>query len=195
MLLAMTCLPVCASELTDDYIDIASGYCVSGNYREAMNYLNKALAAEPGNMKVKELKSGLERIMAKQPAGTQVSSKPNSSDVSLALMAKANLEAGKYTDAEFDINRALQMNDDITYKFIKGKILYQEGRYKEAKAILEPMTNEFKTSELFKYIGLCDYGMGNYTDALMNLDKAIILSDEDKTLEAKYNEIKMRMQN
>jgi tetratricopeptide (TPR) repeat protein len=141
-------------------------------------------------MKVKELKSGLERIINKQPVGVQVSAKPGNSDVSFALMAKANLEAGRYTDAEFDINRALQANDDITYKFIKGKILYHEGRYSEAKTILEPLTNGFKTSELFKYIGLCDYGMRDYTGALMNLDKAIILSDEDKTLEAKYNEIK-----
>ena len=193
MLLLNFSLVCFASELTDDYIDIASGYCVSGNYREAMNYLNKALAAEPGNIKVKELKSGLERIMNKQPGSTQVSSRANNSDVSLALMAKANLEAGRYTDAEFDINRALKLNDDISYKFIKGKILYHEGRYSEAKAILEPLTSEFKTSELFKYIGLCDEGLRNYADALMNIDKAIILSDEDKTLEAKYNEIKARM--
>lgn len=39
-------------------------------------------------------------------------------------------------------------------------------------------------------MGLCDYAAGNYTSALSNIDKAIILSDDDEYLENKYNEIK-----
>ena len=34
----------------------------------------------------------------------------------------------------------------------------------------------------------------NYTNALLNLDKAIILSDEDKSLDSKYNEVKEKLE-
>lgn len=39
-------------------------------------------------------------------------------------------------------------------------------------------------------MGLCDYAMGDYMSALMNIDKAFILSDDDEYLQNKYNEIK-----
>ena len=39
-------------------------------------------------------------------------------------------------------------------------------------------------------MGLCDYALKDYTNALTNIDRAIILSDDDEYLENKYNEIK-----
>ena len=35
--------------------------------------------------------------------------------------------------------------------------------------------------------------MGDLSNALINLDKAIILSNDDKTLVSKYNEIKSKI--
>jgi len=43
LLLIFSGLTVSASEITEDYLDIASNYCVYGNYNEALNYLNKIL--------------------------------------------------------------------------------------------------------------------------------------------------------
>ena len=37
--------------------------------------------------------------------------------------------------------------------------------------------------------------MKDYRSALLNIDKAIILSDDDEYLESKYNEIKMMLEN
>jgi len=39
-------------------------------------------------------------------------------------------------------------------------------------------------------MGFCDLAMNDYMSALMNIDKAIILSNDDEFLENKYNEIK-----
>ena len=39
-------------------------------------------------------------------------------------------------------------------------------------------------------MGLCDYALQDYINALMDFDKAILLSNNDDYLEAKYNEIK-----
>ena len=39
-------------------------------------------------------------------------------------------------------------------------------------------------------LGLCDYDQNNLTSALLNIDKAIILSDDDKELNSTYNDIK-----
>ena len=39
-------------------------------------------------------------------------------------------------------------------------------------------------------MGLCDYELKDYLSALNNIDKALILSNNDEYLESKYNEIK-----
>ena len=54
---------VSASELTEDYFDMASNYVIQGNYREAVNFLNKILVTEPQNSNVRDLKNGLEQIL------------------------------------------------------------------------------------------------------------------------------------
>ena len=55
---------------------------------------------------------------------------------------------------------------------------------------LNILSANIQTAEVYKYVGLCDYALNNYTSALLNIDKAIILSDDDKNLNSKYNEIK-----
>ena len=50
--------------------------------------------------------------------------------------------------------------------------------------------DKIQTSEVYKYLGMCDYAQNDYVNALMNFDKAIILSDEDKELISTYNDIK-----
>lgn len=281
--------PVFASEVTEDYLDIATNYCIQGNYKEAISYLEKIIVLEPNNKNVKDLKSDLLQIMnpntksyltshnaqikqtvefKKQGNKTKelafltnaitidpkdywscyylaefhrdnnnfaqanvyyqkaLSIKPSfsqcylgmalgqyetkkytetivtlnnylkynqSSDFAYALRALANMNINEYMNAESDIVTAMSIRDDIDYKFIEGKILYHRGSYTGAKKRLEGLTGEIKTSEIYKYIGLCDYAMKNYPSALLNLDKAIILSDEDKSLNSKYNEIKEKL--
>lgn len=281
---------VIASEITDDYMDIAKNYCALGHYKNAIIYLDKILQLEPSNKQVQTLKHGLETVISGKNRNSYITSvdkllmqsqdyklagnlqgetntlksesdkgshwasyllgeyylshnnpsmavsyynkalKQNSNfiqcclkiaecfaamdryadaidflnqyliinnedDYAYALRAKINLHQGYASDAENDIITATALNDDITYKYLYGKILYERNNYREAKKILDEVSADIKNSEVYKYIGLCDYHLGDYNNALLNLDKAIILSDDDTTLKSKYNEIKSMLQN
>ena len=52
-------IPVFASEIEEDYLDIAANYCIMGDYQTAMEYLDKILTINPDNRYVKDLKKGL----------------------------------------------------------------------------------------------------------------------------------------
>ena len=54
---------------------------------------------------------------------------------------------------------------------------------------------QIQTSKIYEYLGLCDFALKDYTKALINFDKAILLSNNDTYLEAKYNEIKQILEN
>ena len=49
-------------------------------------------------------------------------------------------------------------------------------------------------SEIYEYMGLCDYALKDYISALMDFDKAILLSNNDEYLESRYNEIKQLLE-
>lgn len=281
---------VMASEITDDYMDIAKNYCAQGHYKNAIVYLDKILQVEPSNRQAQTLKHGLQTVVSGKNRTSYItaSDKPlmqaadyklagslqnelntlkaesekgshwasyflgeyylsnnnpsmavsfynkafkqnanftqcclkiaecfaamdkyadaidflnqylvinNEDDYAYALRAKINLQQGYASDAENDIITAAALNEDITYKYLYGKILYERNNYREAKKILDEVSDEIKTSEIYKYIGLCDYALGDYNNALLNLDKAIILSDDDIALKNKYNEVKSMLQN
>lgn len=177
---------------------LAEYYRKNNNYNNAVIYYQKALSAKPNfsqcylNMAViqyenKNYNSALTSV------NKFIQSNPNS-DTAYALRAKINLEINNTNNAQNDIKTALSINDDINYRFIEAKILFKTKNYTKAKEKFEILSKDIKTSEIYKYMGLCDYELGSYTNALLNLDKAIILSDDDKTLNSKYNEIKDKLE-
>ena len=278
-------LSVCASEITEDYLDIATNYCTYGKYSDAINYVDKVLKLEPYNSEAKELKNTLLRITNPniqsyltstnqflnqaqnyKKAGNKaaqmqtLSSMPNdywanyflaelnrednnfdnaifyyrkaielkpnysqsylglgktyiehkefqnavdmltkylsynkNSDIAYALRADAYLNMNYIIEAEEDIKQALKIEENISYLLIEAKILYYKGNYDEARQKLNLLSRNVQTSEVFKYLGLCDYAQNDYRNALLNLDKAIILSDDDKELNPTYNNVKMML--
>ena len=52
--LIFPCLSVYASELTEDYFDIAADYATYGKYNEAIVYVDKILQLEPNNIDAKD---------------------------------------------------------------------------------------------------------------------------------------------
>ena len=280
--LIFPCLSVCASELTEDYFDIAADYATYGKYNEAMIYVDKILQLEPNNIDAKDLKNTLVRVtnsnaksyltyndkniqQAQQykKSGDKTkqlstlasatgdfwsmfilaqtyrengdyknainyfqkanSLKPDysqsylglaqcysammdyknainylnkyigynpNSDVAYALRADANMNMNYLAEADEDIRHALDIEENISYLLIEAKILYYKGNYDDARDKLNLLSRNIQTSEVYKFLGLCDYAQGNLTSALLNIDKAIILSDDDKTLNSTYNDIK-----
>lgn len=284
LFLMFLCIPVCANELTEDYLDIAVNYCTYGKYNDAITYLDKILKIEPHNTEVIELKNTLFRVMNSESKSYLTSTnqnlgkalsykksgdkkkqldiltampndfwanyflaeyyrennldksifyyqkaieiKPNfsqsylglakaysdnkqfqnsidmlnkyltynpNSDIAYALRADANMNLNYLVDAYNDIKKALKIEENISYLLIEAKILYYKGNYDDAKEKLNILSRNVQTSEVYKLLGLCDYAQKDYRSALLNLDKAIILSDDDKTLNSTYNNIKQML--
>ena len=281
---ALLCPSTLANEMTEDYFDIAVNYCIDGNYKEAVSYLDRILIIEPDNSNVKDLKNGLNRIiqgkntsfiLLKSNAVNQsvnfkksgdklnevtalksgndywayyftgqyylengdynqaisyfvksVNSKPTfnqcylkiaicyfelenfeqaltyinqylkvnpQDDFAYALRARCEANLNINDTALSDILTAIALENSVDYKFLEGKILYNMKRYQQAKDKLEKLTEEIQTAEIYKYLGLCDAELGDYTSALNNLDKSILLFEDDKTVNTKYNEIRSKV--
>lgn len=282
---ALICSSAYANELTEDYFDIATNYCIEGNYVDAAAYLDKILLIEPGNKNVADLRNGLKQIIqgqntsfilpksnavkqavnAKKAGNKQgeltalaagndywayyflgnfhknnrdynqavsyyiksVNAKPSftqcyleiavcyfevgnfqqavtylnqylkinqQDDFAYALRARAQANLNNNDAALSDILTAMALENSIDYRFLEGKILYNMKRYQQAKEKLEKLTDEIQTAEIYKFIGLCEAEMGNDTQAIINLDKSILLFEDDKTVNTKYNEIKARIE-
>lgn len=278
-------VPVLASEIEEDYLDIASNYCVIGDYNSAIEYLDKILAINPNNKQVSDLKKGLTHVImhdnksfvtgvnplikqaqeAKRegsekrelmmlskateaenaylayfylgnfyrdkrdylkaldaynsalsaksdfaqaylvsaitlfearrydsvinPIDKYLTFNPND-DLAYAIKSRAEFELGMLEEARTDNDKAILINDCPEYQFDRAKILYKTGHFKDAKDIFEKYLPDIQTSKTYEYIAYCDEALGDYMSALMNIDKALILSDDDEYLENKYNEIK-----
>ena len=114
-------------------------------------------------------------------------------DFGYALRAKAYMKMGRYNDAETEIVTALALNDDVEYKLLKGIILCNKNQYRQAIDILEPLTQTIQTSDIYKYIGYAYYGLQDYNNALLNMNKAIILNDDENDLKLRYNDAKAKL--
>lgn len=173
-------------------------YYNNRNYSEAAQYYKKAVNLKPNYAQsylglaqsyagMKDFQTALSYINKYIPYD-------KNSDFAYALRAQYNLNLGNVVQAQNDINKAIDIEENISYLLIEAKILYAKGDYETAKEKLSVLSKNVQTSEVYKYLGLCDYSLSNYTNALLNLDKAIILSDEDNSLNAKYNEIKSKLE-
>lgn len=116
-------------------------------------------------------------------------------DLAYAVKARAEFELGMLDEAQADNNKALKINNCPEYKFDRAKILYKLEKYDESKKLFTSLLPDIQTSKIYEYMALCDCAMNNYMSALMNLDKAIILSNDDVYLENKYNEVKEILEN
>ena len=111
-------------------------------------------------------------------------------DLAYAVKSRAEFQLGMLEQAKSDNDKALEINNCPEYKFDKAKILYKSGDFQGAKDLFNQVLPYIQTSKIYEYMGYCDYELKNYMSALNNIDKAIILSNDDEYLENKYNEIK-----
>lgn len=213
-----------AGALTDDYVDIAASYVKDAKYSQALGYINKALAIEPQNFQLNEMKNDLLKVMgqnviisqrpmttgdeiylqnaidcynkknfqgAKNNLDTYLNKQPKS-DFAFMLRAKTNLNLGEPQSALRDIKSAESIYSNPEYLLTEAIILAETGKYEPAKKILTKLSENIQTYLVFKYLGICEYKLGNYKNAVMNLDRAIILFEDDKTILPMYNDAKSK---
>ena len=116
-------------------------------------------------------------------------------DLAYAVKSRIEFAMGLLNESKADNMKAIQINDCPDYQFDRAKILYKEGKYKESKELFKSLLKDIQTSKIYEYMGLCDYALGDYTSALTDFDRAILLTVDDEYLENKYNEIKELLEN
>ena len=116
-------------------------------------------------------------------------------DLAYAIKARAEFELGMLSQAKNDNYIARKINNSPEYKFDWAKILYAQGLYNDALKIFKSLLNDIQTSKVYEYMGLCNMALEDYSQALINFDRAILLSDDDAYLEMKYNEAKRMLEN
>ena len=178
---------------------LADFYLTDKNYQSAIEYYKKAISLKPNYAQsylglAQSYKACNDYTNALGYLNKYISYNTNS-DFAYAMRADIYMNLGNITEAENDIKKALNIEENISYLLIEAKILYTKGDYETAREKLNILSKNVQTSEVYKYLGLCDYALYNYTSALLNLDKAIILSDEDSNLNITYNEIKSKLEN
>ena len=177
---------------------LADVYYNNRDYSNAIDYYKKSINLKPNySQSYLGLAQSYAKIKDYQNALSNINkyfSYNKNSSLAYALRAEYNLNLGNLDQAQNDIKKALSTEENMTYLLTEAKILYAKGDYETAKEKLTILSRNVQTSEVYKYLGLCDYALKDYANALLNLDKAIILSDEDNSLNTKYNEIKSKME-
>ena len=183
--------------------DFWSNYLLAEYYRDndnnlsAINCYQKAIELKP-NYSQSYLGLGKAYLDSKDylkaiDTFNQYLSYNKNSDIAYALRADANLNMNYIIEAEEDITKALNIEENISYLLIKAKILYYKGDYDNSRQLLNLLSRNIQTSEVYKYIGMCDYAQNDYKNALLNFNKAIILSDDDIQLNSTYNNLKIML--
>ncbi|MBO7672708.1 tetratricopeptide repeat protein [bacterium] len=144
----------------DEYLSTAIYYYDQCKYREAKEILNKYIEKMP------------------------------KSDFAYMLRAKTNLSIDEVPSALRDIKSAQAISNNAEYELVEALILYKSGKYAQCKNILKRLSEDVQIYNVYKYMGLSDFKLGNYKEAVESFDRAILLSDDDKTIMQSYNEAK-----
>ena len=115
-------------------------------------------------------------------------------DLAYAIKSRAEFALGNLNSAKANNDKAIEINDCPEYQFDRAKILYKQEQYSDSKELFKKLLPDIQTSKIYEYMGLCDYALKDYINALMDFDKAILLSNNDEYLESRYNEIKQLLE-
>lgn len=176
------------------YYYLGNFYRRSHQYSKALDAFNSAVSARPDFAQSYLVQAIVlndigEYTSAINPIDKYLTFNPKD-DLAYAIKSRAEFSLGRLDESKADNDKAIELNNCPEYQFDRAKILYKYGNYEESKKIFSSLLQDIQTSKIYEYMGLCDYALGDYTSAISNIDKAILLSDDDEYLENKYNEIK-----
>lgn len=130
--------------------------------------------------KLREAKELLNRYLEQFPK----------SDFAYMLRAKINSQIDEMPSALRDIKSAQAISNNYEYELVEALILYNSGKFSQSRDILSKLADNIQIYNVYKYLGLCNFKLGDYRAAVESFDKAILLFDDDKTIMQTYNEAK-----
>lgn len=158
---------VAASELTDDYFDIANNYFNSNNYARALDYLDDILKIEPDNAKAKELKI---KVLPLCNPVTPLESSNEASSATKVLNAKTPNNFVVLNVPQADVEK---MNYNSDYYNTKGQELYKQKDYNAAiEYFYKALKLNPKNSQAYNNLAMCYWLKNNSTLAIKYFKKA-----------------------
>jgi len=155
---------VFASELTDDYFDIASNYYLSNNFEKALEYLNEILCMEPDNVQATCLRDKISpSTVAENLAQTQAKT-----EVLNAIQSPANFVILNVPQADTE-----KMDYNSGYYNTKGQEFYQKKEYDTAVEYFYKSINlNSRNGQAYNNLAMAYWQKNNKTLAIKYFKKA-----------------------
>lgn len=167
-------VPAIADEIEDDYFDIASNYCVTGDYDKAMEFLDKILKANPDSKQAKYLKSGLTHVIA-QDKITFVTS--------VNQYVKEAHENKRYGDESNEYASLLKgsegKNSYLAFYYLGN---FYRDRYQYSKAIdayNQSISARVDFSSAYLALAVTSFEAGHYQSVINSVDKYLTFIPDD----------------
>lgn len=159
VLLGLLCMNYSyASELTDDYFDIATNYFNANNYPKALEYLDLIIQIEPDNLAAKTLRNKISPPVDTPEGTTKVTSTSDSAQFVVIDVPQADVEKMSY-------------NSD--YYNQKGQELYQKKEFDKAiEFFYKAIKLNKKNAQAYNNLGMAYWMKSNPDCAIKNLKKA-----------------------
>ena len=159
------CNTAFATELTDDYFDIATNYYSSNNYEKALEYLNEIIMLEPSNIQAKTLKDKiLPPTVAENLAQAESTAK--------LLNTVSNPENIVIMDIP-QTNIVEKLNYNFDYYNTKGQEFYQKKEYDTAiEYFFKSINLNCRNPQAYNNLAMAYWQKNNKTLAIKYFKKA-----------------------
>lgn len=190
-----------ASELTDDYFDIATNYFNSNNYTKALEYLDDVLKIEPSNFQAQVLKNKIlplckTTVVAESENSTKVlSTTQNSENFVILDIPESNIAKTEYNSDYFNTKgqefyTKKDYNSAIDYFNKSLKLDPKNAQAYNNIGMAYWLTNN--SNAAIRYFKRANFVNRNYTQPLVNLSLLYKqLGDTEKQVTALQKAIKL----
>jgi tetratricopeptide (TPR) repeat protein len=166
-----------ASELTDDYFDIATNYYNSNNYAKALEYLDLIGTIEPDNQKAKELRDKIspppvDKTLQECEAAKALSEAKTPQDVVIVKVPQQNLDKVIYDSDYYNLKGQEFYNKkdfDSAIQFFHKSTVVNKRNARAYNNLGMSYWCKGNTEAAVKYFKLANSINKNYTQPLVNL--------------------------
>ena len=153
-----------ASELTQDYFDIASNYYASNNYAKALEYLDQILSTEPANAEALALKA----IITPSPDAVTPEQAQNTAQLLTTVQNPENFVILDLPQVDVE-----KMNYNSDYYNTKGQEFYQKKEYDTAaEYFYKAISLSPKNAQAFNNLAMAYWKKNNKDVAIKYFRKA-----------------------